>query len=217
METIELQGLDWDSFVVFIVAMVTILNPIGALPIFAGMTADRSDAEKRNLVAKAALSVAVILLIVTWSGGFLLEMFGLSIHAFQAAGGLIILLLGLSMLNSEPSGQQRTEDEVEEAGGRDSIAIVPIAIPIVAGPGAITTVLLETQKYPHFGEKIDISIVAILMGVLFWACFHFAAPIAHRLGVAGVAVVTRVMGMILAAIAIGMMAGGLKGLFPGLA
>ena len=74
--------------------------------------------------------------------------------------------------------------------------------------------LLETQKYPHMGEKIDISVVCALMGLLFWGCFYFAAPIAKKLGVSGIAVVTRIMGMVLAAIAFGMLAAGLIGLFP---
>lgn len=213
----QLQGLDWNTFGVFIVAMFTITNPIGALPIFAGMTGDRTEQDKHMLAAKSAMAIAVILLIATWTGGFLLEVFGLTIHAFQAAGGLIILLLGLSMLHSAPSGQQQTKAEEEDAATRDTIAIVPMAIPIVAGPGAITTVLLETQKYPNVMQKIDISLVCLLIGLLFWGCFYFSAPIAKRLGVSGIAVVTRIMGMVLAAIAFGMLAGGLTGLFPGLA
>ena len=80
-----------------------------------------------------------------------------------------------------------------------------------------TTVLLETRKYPHLLEKIEISLVCISIGLLFWLCFHFASPIAKRLGVSGIAVVTRIMGMVLAAIAFGMLAEGIKGLLPGLA
>ncbi len=213
----SLHGLDWSTFLIFVTAMLTITNPIGSLPIFAGMTSDRSDSDKKILAAKAAFAIATILLVVTWTGGFLLQLFGLTIHAFQAAGGLIVLLLGLSMLHGAPSGQQHTPAEDEEASARNSIAVVPIAIPLVAGPGAITTVLLETQKHPHLLEKIEISLICISIGLLFWLCFHFASPIASRLGVSGIAVVTRIMGMILAAIAFGMLAEGIKGLLPGLA
>ena len=212
-----LQGLDLKTFGVFVVAMLTITNPIGSLAIYAGMTGERSEPDKKALAAKAACAIALILLIVTWSGSHLLEFFGLTIHAFQAAGGLIILLLGLSMLHSAPSAQQHTPAEDKEASIRNSIAVVPIAIPIVAGPGAITTILLETQKYPGMAEKFSISLVCVFIGALFWICFHFASPIAKRLGVSGIAVVTRIMGMILAAIAFGMLTEGIKGLLPGLA
>ena len=203
------------GIVTFAVALLTITNPIGNLAIFASLTGDRDDAEKKRIATKSALAITLILVIVTWSGSYLLDMFGISVPAFQTAGGLIILLLGLSMLHSKTSAMHHTADEHAAAVEKDSIAVVPMAIPIVAGPGAMTTIIVQTH---HAGTVIDralVTAICLVVALLLWLAFWFAAPIARRLGIGGINIVTRIMGMVLAAIAIGMIAEGLRRLFPG--
>ena len=102
----------------FVVFMVAVTNPIGNLAIFAGMTAGRSDAEKRKIAITAATAVLVIFLVVTWGGNLILKAFGITIWAFEGAGGLILLLLGLAMLHSKMSGMQQTPEEAGDAIGR---------------------------------------------------------------------------------------------------
>jgi len=129
---------------------------------------------------------------------------------------IIVLLIGLHMLSNK-SGHQHSPTELEDANTRASIAVVPLAIPIVAGPGTMAAVLVAAQQHPSILSKVEMSIVILALAALSGLLFRFAAPISKRLGKSGMGVVTRVMGMILAAIAMGMLADGLKGMLPSLA
>jgi len=203
------------ALVTFAVALITITNPIGNLAIFASLTTDRDDAEKKRIAAQSAIAVAVILVLVTWTGSFLLDIFSISVPAFETAGGLIILLLGLAMLHSQPSTMHHPAGD-EESEQKQSVAIVPLAMPIVAGPGAITTIIVRTHSADTILDRVLVSVVCLVVALLLLLAFRFAAPIGRRLGTSGINVVTRIMGMVLSAIAIGMIASGLKQLFPGL-
>jgi multiple antibiotic resistance protein len=200
----------------FTAALFSMMNPIGGVGIFAGMTADRSDAEARRIAWVCAVAVAVTLLIVAWGGALLMEFFGITVDSLRAAGGVVVLLIGLQMLSNN-SDHQHSTAELEDAKSRSSIAVVPMAIPMVAGPGTMATVLVAAQQHPSVLSKFEMSIVIIAIAALCGLLFSFAAPIADRLGKSGMGVVTRVMGLVLAAIAMGMLADGLKGLLPGLA
>jgi multiple antibiotic resistance protein len=115
------------------------------------------------------------------------------------------------------SGHKQSSKELEDAESRESIAVVPMAIPVVAGPGTMATVLIAAQQHPSVLSKFEISIVIVVLSALTGLLFSFAAPIAKWLGESGMGVVTRVMGMVLAAIAMSMLTEGLKGLLPALA
>ncbi len=206
-----------DHIITFAVTLITITNPLGALAIFAGISADRSDAERNQLAVKTAMAVAVILITVTWLGKWLLEGFGVTPSGLQVAGGVIIALFGLSMLQAKTSEMAHNEEEGAEAQSKDSIAVVPMAIPVIAGPGAITTVILATHNFPSFEAKLVISAICIAVSVVIWLCLHFSSAISRKLGVAGMNVMSRLMGMVLAAIAFEMLTDGLKKLLPGLA
>ena len=201
----------------FAIAMLTITNPIGNLAIYASLTGDNTAAERRHMALIAGLAIAIILVVVVWAGDFIMLAFGLTVGGFETAGGLIILLLGLSMLQSKTSAMHHTPAEHEEAVAKNSVAVVPMAIPIVAGPGAITTVIVQTQKFDDVGDKAMITAVCLAIAVILWLALSVAGPATRLLGVAGVSIVTRIMGMILSAIALQMLASGLKALLPGLA
>jgi multiple antibiotic resistance protein len=199
-----------------VAALFSIMNPIGNLGVFAGMTADRSNAEARQIAWTCAVAVTVTLLIVAWSGSLLLGVFGITVDALRAAGGIVVLLIGLRMLSNDP-GHKHSPEELADARPRASIAVVPLAIPIVAGPGTMATVLVAAQQQPTILDKVEISLVILALAALCGLLFSFAGPLARKLGESGMGVVTRVMGMILATIAMGMLADGLKGMLPGLA
>jgi multiple antibiotic resistance protein len=201
----------------FVAALFSMMNPVGNVGVFAGMTADRPrGAEARRIAWTCAGAIAVTLLIVAWSGPRLLEFFGITIDSLRAAGGVIVLLIGLHMLFNK-SEHKHSPAELEDAESRASIAVVPMTIPIVAGPGTMATVLVAAQQHPSALSKVEISVVVVALAALSGLLFSFATPISKRLGESGMGVVTRVMGMILAAIAMGMLADGLKGMLPGLA
>ena len=199
-----------------IATLFSMMNPIGNVGIFAGMTTDRPPAEARRIAWTCAGAIAITLLIVAWSGSLLLDFFGITVDSLRAAGGVIVLLIGLHMLSNK-SEHQHTPSEIEDAMPRASIAAVPLAIPIVAGPGTMAAVLVAAQQHPSILSTVEISIVILTLAALSGLLFSLAAPISKRLGVSGMGVITRVMGMILAAIAMGMLADGLKGMLPGLA
>ena len=161
-------------------------------------------------------AVAITLLIVAWSGSLLLEFFGITVDSLRAAGGVIVFLIGLQMLSNK-SEHQHSPAELEDAKPRESIAVVPLAIPIVAGPGTMAVVIVAAQQHPSVLSKVEISIVILALSAFCGLLFHFAGPISKRLGKSGMGVFTRVMGLILAAIAMGMLTDGLKGMLPGLA
>lgn len=209
--------MDWDATAAFAAGMFTITNPIGNAALFLGMTGGRSDAEKRKIAITCAVATAAILVAVTWVGEPLLRFFGVSIPALEATGGLIIGIIGLSMLHAKASTVHTREEERSEAAERDAIAIVPLAMPIVAGPGTITTVIVTAHRYEGWADNITISIVCIGAAVVVGGCFLVAGPMSKFLGVSGVNILTRFMGLILMAIAVGMLATGLKALMPGLA
>ena len=198
-----------------IATLFSMMNPIGNIGVFAGMTADRSVSEAGSIAWSCAVAVAVTLLVVTWTGSLLLQFFGITVDSLRAAGGVIVMVIGLHMLFNN-SSHKHSSEELEDAKSRASIAVVPLAIPIVAGPGTMASVLVATQQHPLVLNKVEISAVVVALAALCGLLFRFAAPIAKWLGDAGMGVVTRVMGMVLAAIAMGMLADGLKGLLPGL-
>ena len=204
------------ALVSFVAALFSIMNPIGNLGIFAGLTADRPVGQVRGAAWTCAFATIVALLIVAWTGSLLLDFFGITVDTLRAAGGLIILLIGLHMLGNNHV-HITSQREKDDAHTRTSIGVVPMAIPIVAGPGTMATVLVAAQQDPSLLEKGEISVVIIVLAMLTGLLFSFSASIAKFLGECGLGVVTRVMGMILAAIAMGMIGAGLKGMFPGLA
>ncbi len=200
----------------FIAALFSMMNPIGNVGVFAGMTTDRPEAEAKHIAWKCAGAIAITLLIVTWSGSLLLGLFGITINSLRTAGGVIVLLIGLQMLFNK-SEHKHSPAELEDAKTSASIAVVPLTIPIVAGPGTMATVLVSAQQHPSVLSKVEISVVIVGLAVLSGLLFSFAAPISKWLGASGMGVVTRVMGMVLAAIAMDLLIDGLKGMLPGLA
>ena len=214
--------MDIDLLLTLFVALFAITNPIGSLAIFASMTTDRTDKERKKIALQSCIAIAVILIIVTWAGSIILSFFGISPSAFEIGGGLVIVLLGLSMMNghskseSGHSSLQYDSKEHKEALEKDSIAVVPIAIPIVAGPGAITTIIIHTHALHSVWDKFAVSGICILLSLIFLFCFYFSSYITKFMGQSGMKIVTRIMGLIIIAIAFSMIAQGMLILFPGL-
>jgi multiple antibiotic resistance protein len=200
----------------FIAALFSMMNPIGNVGIFVSLTKDRPDAEAKRIAWTCAGATVITLLVVAWTGPLLLDLFGITVNSLRAAGGVIVLLIGLHMISNR-TAHQHSPDEVEDAKERESVGVVPLAIPIVAGPGTMATVLVAAKQHEAILSKVEISIVIPVIAAITGLLFQFATPISRRLGKSGMGVVTRVMGMVLAAIAMGMLADGLKGMLPGLA
>jgi multiple antibiotic resistance protein len=206
--------LDFTQFVNHFIALLVIANPLSALPAVLKITRNQSIADKRRIGLTSAFAVGVILLVVTWLGKPLLLMLGIKLPAFQVAGGIILFLMALSMLNAEESSIKQTpEEHKEKRPASETGAIVPLAIPIIAGPGAISTVIVSVNEFPGILNLVILSMSALLVALVMGILLYSASNLEKVFGQSGINVINRLGGLILTAISIQMMAGGLMGLF----
>ena len=205
---------EWTELLRKAATIFAIIDPIGAVAIFISLTRGQTAREQKRTAAVTCLSMAAVLIASMLVGERILWFFGIGIPAFQIGGGIILLFVALDMLNARRPGMKGTSREEAEAEERDTVAVVPLAVPILAGPGSITAVIIES----HSAETPLLSalLLAVIVGIsLFtWLVFRLASPISAMLGRTGLNVVTRLMGLLLAAISIEIIAVGLKGLFP---
>ena len=201
----------------FLVGIFAILNPLGAIPIFLSMAGDRRPEEMHRTAAKTAIAVVSILILAVWAGDSLLLFFGIGIPAFRIAGGLLVLLIAIAMFHAKTSQARHTDAEEIEAESKIDIAVVPLAIPLLAGPGAISLVIVDAHQAVSWLDKVFLNLSIVVIGLVVWLVLRLAEPIGERLGTAGLNIATRVMGLILAAMAVQFMVDGLVVLLPGLA
>ncbi|TLS67070.1 YchE family NAAT transporter [Mariprofundus erugo] len=209
--------LDYAEYIKIFVSLLAVVNPIGAIPLFISMTADESSAQRRQTIHMVAVGVAAILLATLFFGDLLLQFFGITIDSFRVGSGILILLMAIAMLHAKNSPIRQTEEEAGESIAKESVAIVPLAMPLLAGPGAISTVILASHKSGGIGHMLAIAVGIVLLSLLVWGALRLAPWIGRHISSTGINIFTRIMGLILAAIAIEIMANGIKGLFPALA
>ena len=200
-----------------LVGILVIVNPMGAIPIFLSLCEGRPLPQCRQIAKTSSIAVAVILLVAAWGGELILDLFGIGIPAFRTGGGLLILLMAIAMLHARQSQARQTPAEQQEATLRENIAIVPLAIPLMAGPGAISLVIVDAHQLSDWIGRSVLSGGILLVAGLVWICLRLAAPIGKQLGITGLNLSTRIMGLLLTAIGIQMIANGLTQLLPGLA
>jgi multiple antibiotic resistance protein len=205
--------MDFSDFINHFIALLVISNPLSALPAVLRITRNQNLQEKRRTGITTAFAVAIILLISTWAGAPILNLLGIQLPAFQIAGALVLLTLAFSMLNAEESSIKTNPEERNEKR-TTSGAIVPLAIPIIAGPGAISAVIVSVGRSPGILNQLSISasclLVALVMGILLF----FAGNLEKIIGASGINIINRIGGLILAAIAVQTFANGLIGIFP---
>lgn len=208
--------LDIVDYVRFAVTLLAILDPFAAIPIFLLLTEGRSRKNRAGTARTTALAVFVGLVVAGFSGDFILRLIGASLPAFQVGGGIILMLMALSMINAKLSPQQQTPEEEAEATGREAVGVVPLAMPLLVGPGAISATVIHMERGSgllHLG--ISVGILAVIC-LIVWVALLLAEPIGRRLGQIGLNIVNRIFGLLLAALAVQIFANGLKGLFPAL-
>lgn len=207
--------MDFTQFLNFFIGLLVISNPLSALPAVLRITSHQSPAQKKNTGLVTAFAVGIILLVVTWIGAPLLMILGIRLPAFQMAGGIILFMLSLSMLNAKESDIKHTEQEgKEKLPSGETGAIVPLAIPIIAGPGAISTIIVQMNEFPGVWNQILVSCSAVLVAFVMGILLISASHLEKLLGKSGINIINRLGGLILAAISIQTMANGILGLFP---
>jgi multiple antibiotic resistance protein len=199
-----------------LIALLAIVNPIGAVPFFIAFTQNLSHAQWRRTINISSFSAFVVIAVSAVAGLKIIEFFGISIASFQVGGGTLLLISSLQMLNAQPAEARPTDvdegNQKVDAGA--SIAIVPLTIPLLTGPATISTMVIYAEKTRHMWEQAVLVGYGVVIGAATWLAFSASARIAKVLGRTGINVMTRLMGLILAAMAVELLADGLSKLFP---
>jgi multiple antibiotic resistance protein len=205
-----------NDYLRFVVTLTAVVDPFLAVPFFLALTTQRSEAERRQLAQTVAFTVFVVLAVAAFAGEALLELIGASLPAFRVGGGLVLLLMALAMLNAQAGGVRQSQAEARELEQGELHGVVPLAIPLLAGPGAISTSIIAAEG-GRLAHQLTIVLCIAVVCVVSWLTMRAAHRIAARMGTTGLNVATRILGLLLAAMAVQTMAVGLKQLFPGLA
>lgn len=201
----------------FLVALAAIIDPLAAIPFFLRMTESHTLEERRQTARTAGIVVAVVLVVAALTGDTLLRMMGTSLPAFRVGGGIVMLLMAISMLGAQETPLRQTREEVAASGDKTAIAVVPLGIPLLAGPGAISAVVIQMDRG---SGPVHSLLVLASIGLVALSCtvvFRHAERVGRAIGPIGLNVIVRLFGLILSAIAIETIAAGLKLLFPPLA
>ena len=202
-----------------LIALLAIVNPIGVIPFYIHFTRGCSREQRRRTIHVAAIGACSVIAISALAGLQIIEFFGISLASFQVGGGMLLLLSSLQMLNAQPA-ESRTSDLAEgsdKVDAGDSIAIVPLTIPLLTGPATISTMVIYAEKTRHWWEVAILVGYGVVIALAIWIAFGLAGRIARVIGRTGINVMTRLMGLLLAALAVEVMSDGLVKLFPVLA
>jgi multiple antibiotic resistance protein len=206
---------DWKFAFVAFTAVFFVVDPFAAIPIFLAITTRDDAARRRRLALRAALATFATLTAFALAGGLIFQLFGISLAAFKIAGGLMLLLMAFDMMRAQPSRTRSTEEEEAEGRDKEDVAIIPMAIPILSGPGAIATCMVLMSK-AHWRPIPTLTVLgAIALTAFFtWIILRSAATAQRFLSQTFLHVMARVMGLLLAAVAIEFMISGLKEVWP---
>ena len=205
---------EWAVLFKITVALFAIVNPIGSVPIFISATDGWSREDRARTAKIVAITVFIVLSVSAFIGDKILNFFGISIPSFQVGGGILLMLIAISMMHAKQSGTRQTPEEAQTLAEREAIAIVPLSIPLLAGPGAISNMIIAAQQNSSFSGHLSLVVPVFIIAVIIWLVLRLSASISSQLGSIGINSVTRLMGLVLAAMAVEFVAHGLIGLFP---
>src|SRR5512136_2792705 len=205
--------LEWSEYMKIFTALLAILNPLGAIPMFLTLTG-RSTLEERMKTARTiGLSVGTVLAVTAVAGEALLSFFGISVASFQVGGSILLLLMAIGMMY----GKRKEGERADSATDMESIAVVPLSVPLLAGPGSISTVIIYANLSSSWLHKGLIIACVLLAALITWLILRAATRLGSFIGVLGLNIASRLMGLLLAAIAVEFFTRGIVKLLPGLA
>ncbi len=181
----------------------TIIDPIGMIPMTLGSTARMSPQRRNQVIDQAVIVAAGVILFMGVVGRIILDYLGITLPAFTIAGGILLFLIAIDMLFARPTGAKRTEAEEREAAEGENPAVFPLAVPMIAGPGTIATVLLLVNL--SHGDRADVLVVTAAYAVALvvtWLCMRGSSLLLRVIGKTGIHVISRILGIILAALAV---------------
>jgi multiple antibiotic resistance protein len=200
-----------------LIALLAIVNPIGVVPFFLHFTQNLTPQQRRRTTRVSAFTAFAVIAVSATAGLKIIEFFGISIASFQVGGGTLLLISSINMLNAQPAETGRANDVGEgqaKADAGDSIAVVPLTIPLLTGPATISTMVIYAEKTRTVWEHAVLVGYGLVIGAATFLVFSASVRIARVLGRTGINVMTRLMGLILAAMAVELLADGLQKLFP---
>ena len=201
-----------------LVALLAIVNPLAAVPFFIHYTQGFGRRQRQRTIWISSFSAFVVIAASALLGLQILQFFNISLASFQVGGGMLLLTSSLSMLNAQPAEAKSTPTELNDAAARSavgaSIAVVPLTIPLLTGPATMSTVVIYADKAKSFLQLLTLVGYGLVIGLVSAFCFALAEPISRFLGKTGINIMTRLMGLILAALSVELMADGLRKLFP---
>jgi multiple antibiotic resistance protein len=199
---------------VAIPSLLVIINPLMVTSVFLTLTASYPLEARRRAARKTSTVSFAVLLAFAVSGSVLFRVFSITIGAFQIAGGIILFSVALGMLHAQPPRLKQTPEELEEAMRREDIAIVPLAIPMVSGPGAITTVMVLSGEAKRWPSMVVLFLALVIAIATVWVMLRNAARVGRMLGPSGLNITTRLMGLILATVAVQFVIHGIESVLP---
>jgi multiple antibiotic resistance protein len=210
------KGVNMDTKA--LVTLLAIVNPLACVPFFIHYTQGFTREQRKRTIWVASFSVFVVIAASALLGLKLLEFFGITLASFQVGGGMLLLTSSLAMLNAQPAEAKSAQADMSDTdmAARTSIAVVPLTIPLLTGPATMSTVVIYAEKAKTFVQLSSLVGYGVVIALATFVCFTLATPIARILGKTGINVMTRLMGLILAALAVEVMADGLVKLFPAL-
>jgi multiple antibiotic resistance protein len=191
-----------------------VVDPFTALPAFLAMTPNNTPAERAAMARRASFAALLILLGFALAGGLLFKFFGVTLAAFKMAGGLLLLLMSIDMLRAQPSRTRQSPEEQAEGAAKDDVAIFPLATPLLAGPGSIATTMVFMGRSTAWWQTLPVFFAIVLTCLSAYFILRSASIIDRYMGRTGMNVLNRIMGLILAAIAMQFMVDGLRAAFP---
>ena len=200
-----------------LITLLALVNPLAIVPFFIHYTQGFSAAQRQRTITISSISAFSVIALCALLGLQILDFFSISLASFQVGGGLLLMTSALSMLNAQPAEAKAAQGEVDDASSRASIAVVPLTIPLLTGPATMSTVVIYADRAQTFWQHAALVGYGVVIAAATAVCFTLAEPIARFLGQTGINVMTRLMGLILAALSVEVMASGLVKLFPALA
>jgi len=195
--------MDWHFGATAFATAFTIIDPIGMIPITAATTAEMPLPKRNGIVDQAVLVAGIVMLGMGLVGPLLLDYLGITLPAFGIAGGILLFLIAIDMLFGRPTGARVTNEEAKQGREAANPAVFPLAIPMIAGPGTLATVLLLVNlARGSFVRTLLLTLAYALALAIAWLCMRGAARYLHRIGMTGIHVISRVLGIILAALAV---------------
>lgn len=206
--------LEFTEYTKIFISLFAILDPIGMIPVIILFTAGMTAAQRNRTGRLASFTVFSIFITALLIGEPLLAFFGISINSFRLAGGILLMVMAFKMLNGNLNQLTPETQGLSSEDSRSVMAIVPLSTPLLAGPGSISTVILDAHKGSDITHYLSMSLIIFLLSLSVWLTFLVAPWVERRMGTLGIDIFTRLMGLILAAIAVEFIAGGMRGLFP---